>query len=180
MTKYLIILLLSIKPLFSTSIDSSPENYFFSFGSYMKSEVLKKDLGYQPECLGVYRLDGYEFSYNLYVVNKQCTGGNIVPKEGAAVYGVIWKIHSKDFEILDKVENAPTVYQRHKFKVIHPKNSQDTKWVNVYVATQQYISKTCFPRPLYVKIVTEGASENHLPQEYIDTYLKWSGPWGEN
>src|ERR1700677_1698138 len=99
MKKYLILLALFINPLFASSPDSSPEVYFFSYGGFINSEVIKEDLGYQPECLGVYRLDGYEFSYSRSPVNKQCTGGNIVPKEGAAVYGVVWKIRSKDFEI---------------------------------------------------------------------------------
>lgn len=154
--------------------------YFFSYGLYMNAKFIREDLGYFPEKLGVYKLDGYEFSYSRAPVDKKATGGNIQPKTGKVVYGVVWKLKEEDFSILDKEEHAPIAYTRTRFKVVSAKDSKTFKWAEVYVANSEYISKTYFPRPLYVERVTKGARENGFPEDYINTYLKWSGPWGEN
>ncbi|SRR5581483_1444333 len=210
------------------------EYYFFSYGLYTNSKFVRKSLGYCPEKLGVYKLDGYEFSYsrapvgrlnviknldlrpsqsvgigrlNLapisnsgddsivpiagafasvlnqifsHVGYKNATGGNIQPKIGKTVYGVVWKLKEEDFSILDKEEHAPVAYTRSQLKVVSIKDPRNFKWAEVYIATAEYISKTYFPRPVYVERVIEGARENGFPEDYINTYLKWSGPWGEN
>ncbi|HEY2811468.1 MAG TPA: gamma-glutamylcyclotransferase [Rhabdochlamydiaceae bacterium] len=164
----------------NTSCSSEKEYYFFSYGLYMNTEFIKEDLGYFPEKLGVYKLDGYEFSYSRAPVDKNATGGNIQPKTGKTVYGVVWKLNEKDFSILDKEEQAPIAYTRIRLKVVSAKDSRNFKRVEVYVANPEYITKTYFPRPLYVERVTKGARANGFPEDYINTYLEWSGPWGEN
>ncbi len=164
----------------NTIPSSEKEYYFFSYGLYINSKFVKESLGYFPEKIGVYKLDGYEFSYSRAPVHKKATGGNVQPKAGKTVYGVVWKLKEEDFSILDKEEQAPIAYTRVRLKVVNARDATDFKWAEVYVANPKYISKTYYPRPVYVERVTEGAKENGFPEEYINAYLKWSGPWGEN
>ncbi|HSX04609.1 MAG TPA: gamma-glutamylcyclotransferase [Rhabdochlamydiaceae bacterium] len=159
---------------------SQNEYFFFSYGLYMNAQFVQKDLRYFPHKLGVYKLDGYEFSYSRAPIDKNATGGNIQPKTGKTVYGVVWKLKEKDFSILDKEEHAPIAYTRMRLKVVNAQDPKNFKWAEVYVANPEYVSTTCFPRPWYVEKVTRGAKENGFPEDYIKTYLEWSGPWGEN
>ncbi len=155
-------------------------NYFFSYGLYINAEFIQADLGYLPTNMGVYKLEGYEFSYSRAPVGKKATGGNIQPKRGKTVYGVVWKLNEGDFSILDREERSPSAYARIRVKAFDVKNPKNFKWVEAYIANPDYISKTYFPRPIYVERLTKGARENGFPEEYINTYLEWSGPWGEN
>lgn len=157
------------------------EDYFFAYGGYLDDTQVLEDLGYLPQCLGVYQLDNYEFSYNRAPIVRNATGGNIQQKTGKTVFGVIWKIKKSDFEILDSVEQAPNVYQRYQLKVKNVASPHDVKMVQVYIANPQYISTKCFPRRKYAnEMVVKGAQKHHLPKDYIESYLLWSGPWGQD
>lgn len=163
----------------ATSPTQDTEDYFFAYGGYLDDSQLIEDLGYLPESLGVYKLDNYEFCYNRAPTTRNATGGNIQSIAGKTVFGVIWKIKKSDFIILDKEEQAPIVYQRYQLKFIHVGPPHDVKMAQVYIANPQYISSKCFPRRQYVNdMVIKGAKKHHLPKDYIDTYLRWSGPWG--
>lgn len=156
-------------------------DYFFAYGGYLEDAHLKDELGYLPECLGVYKLDNYEFSYNRAPMGRNATGGNIQPHAGKTVYGVIWKVKKGDFVTLDSSEQAPIVYQRSQLEATHVGPPYDVKTVQAYIATPQYISSKCFPRRRYVNdMVVKGAIKHRLPKEYIDSYLRWSGPWGQD
>jgi gamma-glutamylcyclotransferase (GGCT)/AIG2-like uncharacterized protein YtfP len=155
--------------------------YYFAYGSNMNTKVLRKLFnGDSLECLGCYKLNDYKFLYNRApFTNQGFTGGNIQYEPGCAVYGVVWKISEGELAILDQFENSPKVYRRSVLEVVRPDNSQDVCQAEVYVANPNYISPICRPRPFYVNIVTEGAKEHHLPPDYIEQHLSWSGPWGE-
>lgn len=166
---------------FATSPTQDTEDYFFAYGGYLDDAQMIEDLGYLPVCLGVYRLDNYEFAYNRGPINRNATGGNIQPSAGKSVFGVIWKVKKNDFLTLDSVEQAPVVYKRQQLRVVNVDPPYDIKMVQAYVANPAYISSKCFPRRLYVNgMVVKGAKKHHLPESYIDRYLQWSGPWGED
>lgn len=166
---------------FATSPTQDTEDYFFAYGGYLDEAQLAEDLGYLPECLGIYKLDNYEFAYNRAPMSRNSTGGNIQPRNSKIVYGVVWKVKKSDFFTLDTGEQAPIVYQRHQLEAIQVDPPYDVKMVQVYIANPRYISPTCFPRRQYVNnMVVKGAKKHQLPKDYINTYLRWSGPWGQD
>ncbi len=183
--KYLFILVCALFVIcLHADVPRKPKEYFyFAYGANMNSQMLYQLLASDSaKCVGCYRLDGYQFAYNRAPLNpkQEFTGGNIQPKAGCSVYGVVWKLSEKELSILDQVEECPRVYRRATLQVTSPNNPQDVRQVEVYIANQDYISATSYPRPFYVKVVTEGAKEHHLPSHYINEYLNWSGPWGKD
>jgi hypothetical protein len=124
----------------ATSCKHDTTNYFFAYGGYLDDANLIEDLGYLPKCLGVYQLDNYEFSYSRAPIAKNATGGNIQPRVGKTVYGVVWKVKKSDFATLDKEEQAPIVYQRYQLEVTRVDPPYDVKMVHVYIANPGYIS----------------------------------------
>ena len=166
--------------------------YYFAYGSNLNPWFMRERLkdgdwlpdgwhksghfsGPELQVLGLYTLQDYEFGYNLWVGNE--TTGNVVPKTGSRVYGMLYKISELQLNELDRTEDVPRDYMRVALKV---KQAAASVWQNapskvdawVYVGNAELVTAAIDPDPEYVAFVTDAAIEQKLPQDYIETYLK--------
>lgn len=165
-------------------------DYYFAYGSNLSRDFLNERLkngewiedgwqkngnleGKPPDFLGVYRLDGYEFGYTLREENE--TTGNIIRKEGSAVFGALYRISKVQLDVLDKEENAPEQYTKTLVKVNRVcrdifKAPQSVE-AFAYVGNKNYYTTDVCPDPRYVELLLKAAEELSLPQSYVDQYF---------
>ncbi|MBS4167588.1 gamma-glutamylcyclotransferase family protein [Parachlamydia sp. AcF125] len=182
-------------------LSSDLPHLYFAYGSNLSYEFLKERLkngewldewhregvleGQPPLDLGTYILDDYEFSYSLNVTpfGEEGTSGNIIPKKGSQVYGVVYQLSDAHLAELDRTEDIPEAYKRvavqvHKCatKVLgnFPLGESLTAWV--YVGNSKYIQIEENPNREYVNLLIHSAFERLFPREYIDQYLQAKYP----
>ncbi|MBS0622814.1 MAG: gamma-glutamylcyclotransferase [Verrucomicrobia bacterium] len=168
--------------------------YYFGYGSNLSYDFLKERLkngewigewekdgvleGPVPTDLGVYALSNYEFGYTLKPFDESYTTGNILPKEGAKVYGALYLICSQQhIDALDASEDVPRDYKRVAVKVHQVassrfQNSPPSAIAYVYVGNKKYVTDAINPDPEYVDFLIEAAQGRALPTAYIDKFLK--------
>lgn len=171
-------------------------HYYFAYGSNLSYDFLKERLkngqwldgwhkdgeleGSIPFELGVYELSDYEFSYSLDAepFGDEGTAGNVIPKQGSKVYGIVYRLSDIHLAELDKGEDVPEAYARvavdvHKCRSaifgIHDFSEPLKVWM--YVGNPKYITWEKNPDPVYVDLLVESARKHLFPPEYIEEYL---------
>lgn len=91
------------------------------------------------ECIGVARLEGYEFKINKLAMNGEHVYANIVPSPYGYVYRVLYKITDR---VEEEYLNIREGYPRHYGKEMVTVNVEDKEYVDVLVYTAQP-SYTC-------------------------------------
>lgn len=81
---------------------------YFAYGSNLSLEQMKRRC---PEAIPMImvHLDNYKLTYNKYA--------DIVPCQGARVYGAIYELSINDLKNLDKFERYPYLYEKIDVKV---------------------------------------------------------------
>lgn len=170
-----------------------PAHYYFAYGSNVDGSFLEERLkdgewtsdgwhktgqlrGKKPTDYGVYYLDGYEFGYTLQ--DGKLTTGNIAPKEGSRVYGVLYGLSEEQFQELDRTEDVPRDYKRVAV-VVHrlglaSLDKMSMLTADVYVGNPERVTDHVCPVLEYVDRLIDAATKRCFPPEYIDSYLKVS------
>lgn len=129
-----------------------------------------------PKHVGVYVLEDYEFAYNLEDLDKSCTWGNVMPKKGSQVYGLVSQLSEEQLAKLDKSEDVPIDYLRVALDVKKYANGSINHnkklkvWVYVGADKNRFVAPKITSN--YENIILKGANKEKLPKEYIDNYLK--------
>lgn len=163
-------------------------DYYFAYGSNLSHTFLNDRLTnsewirncgenesflQNPEFLGVYKLEGYEFGYTLR--DGEETTGNIIKKEGATVFGALYKISKVQFQALDIDENVPEQYTKTLVKVNRVAsavfNAPPCAEAFAYVGNKNYFTTDINPDPLYVELLTKAAEELSFPRWYVEKYF---------
>jgi uncharacterized protein (TIGR00369 family) len=130
---------------------------YFAYGSNMASARLRERAP-AARALGATLLPGYAWR-----CNKRSADGtgraNLVPERGAETWGVLYEIHERDWEALDRAEGG---YARIAVEVIRDgvRGSAQT-----YVSDR--IADAWSPAPWYLGLVIAGAREHALPPAWI-------------
>lgn len=170
-----------------TSIANIQNVFYFAYGSNLSADFFRERLkdgkwlpdgwhktgnlkGPTPKDYGTFILPDYEFGYSLDLGNE--TTGNIIPKKGSKVYGVIYEITQEQLLELDLSEDVPIDYNRVAVKVYKVSNTiltfQDA-WV--YIGNQNKYTHIINPDPEYVELLVNSATQRNFPVEYIQQYL---------
>jgi hypothetical protein len=113
--------------------------------------------------LGVATLAGWRF-----VVNPDGVG-SIVPRPGAVLRGVLWRVTLRDLVAINAYESVDTsLYLR---RVVPVRFGKALVPALVFVARRRGKGK---PRPGYISIVVDAAREWCLPETYIRSLKRWS------
>jgi gamma-glutamylcyclotransferase (GGCT)/AIG2-like uncharacterized protein YtfP len=128
----------------------------------MNFEHMRKLCGWHFSVLDVAVLDNFQMSPDLrgYV--------NIKPVFGEKVYGVLYNLDQSALDSLDAFEGFPEVFNREMIKVSDSENNIVDAWV--YIESPEQFGGN-YVREEYLNRVIMGATENHLPKEWIE-YLK--------
>jgi len=132
--------------------------HYFAYGSNMNFDHMRRLCGWHFTVLGVAVLNDYEFG-------PDGRGyANILPKNGKKVFGVLYDLDQKALDILDDFEGYPDVFNR--VHVTVQSNGHDFRaWV--YIEDGSLFGGTHM-RQDYLKRVLAGATENRLPDEWIN------------
>ncbi|MEE9402044.1 MAG: gamma-glutamylcyclotransferase family protein [Desulfobacteria bacterium] len=134
---------------------------YFAYGSNMdKAQMDSRCNGVVYEARAV--LQNAEFLINNRGV------ATVVPKEGSAVYGCVWRVTEDHLMSLDGYEGvAGNLYRRQTASV--QIEGVDREAI-VYLSTDK---KPGAPRPGYLERILNAAREIDLPVEYIQQLEKW-------
>ena len=136
---------------------------YFSYGSFLDSETLKK------HCSGarfVSRaiLPNFEVQFNFF--SKTYNGGvtGVEPSPGKMVHGVIYDLSLEELKHLDSIEGIPQgIYYRQKVLVVNEQGRLLT--AETYRTTNPEGPFT--PTKKYLELMLKGANEHALNTDYI-------------
>jgi hypothetical protein len=134
----------------------------FAYGSNM-SRLHMRARCPSAVALGLATLSGWRF-----VINPDGYG-SIAPRPGGTVYGVLWRLTSRDLAAINAYENVTGgLYVRRMLPVLHRGHREAAL---VYVAVR---AGEGMPRPGYMALVLAAARDWELPQPYIRSLMRWS------
>ncbi len=134
----------------------------FAYGSNMSPAMMR---GRCPTATAVGRatLPGWVF-----IITPDGVG-SIVPRAGALLQGVLWRVGPRDLAALNAYEGVDFgLYVRQTLPV---RCGTRRLPALVYIAPRRGIGR---PRPGYITLVTEAAREWDLPERYIASLRRWS------
>jgi gamma-glutamylcyclotransferase (GGCT)/AIG2-like uncharacterized protein YtfP len=95
---------------------------------------------------------------------------NIVPVEGAQVYGVLWTVSERDLENLNKLEGIAAGQSQRQMLAVRPAGGERVDAV-VYLAADV---ATGPPREGYLERILHGARVARLPESYLAELGQWA------
>lgn len=93
---------------------------------------------------------------------------NVKPKEGSKVYGVLYHMSKKEIEILNRMEGGGAY---HNLELEVEGRISGKVIAHVYWSDNTGITHLK-PSRRYLNLLIDGAKENNLPAEYIETLQK--------
>jgi len=135
--------------------------YYFAYGSNMNHQQMHERC---PGSKFIRRviLKGYKFVYDGHSKNRAGAVANIIKSKSSRVLGGLYEISKEDFTNLDVYEGFPDNYDRMVVEIQDEENTISN--VMVYFRKWKRRGK---PSMLYRKIVTQGAKDCGLPDDYI-------------
>jgi gamma-glutamylcyclotransferase (GGCT)/AIG2-like uncharacterized protein YtfP len=136
---------------------------YFSYGSFLDSETLKK---HAPNAKYVKRavLDDFEVQFNF--LSKTYDGGvtGVEPAAGKKALGVLYNVPPDEMEKLDIVEGVPAgIYYRETITVVDENGNEHQ--AETYRTTNPKGPFT--PTRRYLGLMINGAREHGLDPDYI-------------
>ncbi len=134
----------------------------FAYGSNMPTERIQRS---DPGAIfrGIAELKNHKLGFTYCSKRWKAGAADIVPSEGGVVWGVLWEVSDAGAHKLDKREGVEgRAYRRERVIVL-----QDDKEISCVAYT--VVDKKSFipPSEKYLGLLLQGASEHHLPADYI-------------
>lgn len=149
---------------------------YFAYGSNMLVSRLKQRVS-SASYMGKAVLKNFTLEFQK-MSKDGSTKANIILKNGASVYGVLYHISYADKSNLDSYEGRGYGYEKINILVETDPNDTTIKPVveaYTYIAPLSYLAKNYswgehkwIPYDWYLKYCVDGAIENDLPEDYID------------
>jgi gamma-glutamylcyclotransferase (GGCT)/AIG2-like uncharacterized protein YtfP len=143
---------------------------YFAYGSNMSQARMRYRVP-RRQFHGVARLAGFRLRFH-----KRSTDGsakcNVVPTKVGTdnVFGVVFEIPMEGKTNLDRAEGLGHGYHEKNLTVLTSDGSKIE--VYTYIADASAVDSTLKPYSWYKDFVLTGATENRLPQDYIDREIK--------
>jgi gamma-glutamylcyclotransferase (GGCT)/AIG2-like uncharacterized protein YtfP len=137
---------------------------YFAYGSNMSAaQMAARCPG--AIALGAALLDGWELKFDRPSTRWGGFVADIVPLDGAQVWGVLWQVTSAHLEALDRFEGvANGAYRRVEVSVNTPADHA-LHSAQVYVVCLP--ENPGLPSGRYLEVMVAGAEEHRLPTQYI-------------
>lgn len=95
--------------------------------------------------------------------------GSIVPRPGAVVHGVLWRMGARDIAAINAHEGLDTgLYLR---RIVPVRHGTALCPALVYILRRRGIGR---PQPAYIHLVVKAARDWGLPDPYVDALRRWS------
>lgn len=145
---------------------SEPTFDYFAYGSCMCPVDLERSLGERmhPYVVGIATLHNYRPGFYRRSIRRDCGALDVVPKPGAMVMGVLYRLPWRFSEALDIREEIPHNGYRHEFISV---DCLGTTYRNVrtYVVVDKLATELA-PNDWYFTVVLRGAVTCGLPETY--------------
>ena len=129
------------------------ERIYIAYGSNLNLKQMQRRCP-DAEVLKTAMLQDYELEFRGVAT--------IVPKKGASVPVLLWKISPQDEQNLDRYEGFPHLYRKEEYEL--DLNGQKITGM-AYVMNGGQISVPDF---YYYNVILQGYQENHLNQKFLD------------
>ena len=144
----------------------SETRLYFAYGSNINLDHMAHRCP-KAEVVGPVTLDGYELTFRGRADGNGV--GNIEPKEGASVPGVLWRITPDCEQALDRYEGVPRLYVQ---KDVTVRDSEgNTHTVMAYVMTDLF-REHALPSPFYFQSIRDGYRQNGMDEGPLADALK--------
>ena len=140
----------------------SETRLYFAYGSNINLDHMAHRCP-KAEVIGPVTLDGYELTFRGRADGNGV--GNIEPKEGASVPGVLWRITPDCEQALDRYEGVPRLYVQKDVTVRDSEGNSHT--VMAYVMTDLF-REHALPSPFYFQSIRDGYRQNGMGEDYQD------------
>jgi gamma-glutamylcyclotransferase (GGCT)/AIG2-like uncharacterized protein YtfP len=128
---------------------------YFAYGSNMDAHQMA------IRCPGAERVGVAVLPDHRVLINAQGVG-TVIPAEGKAVFGLLWRLSDKNVAALDAYEGVASGDYRREQVTVDVDGAQIE--AVVYVATDVTPGK---PRAGYLEVVLKAAAEVGLPESYL-------------
>ena len=137
---------------------------YFAYGSNMKTDRMTKRVP-SAKPLGYAKLVGKKLVFNK--ISSDGSGKtNIVRSKNSVVLGVLFEVNETDIVKLDGIEKG---YKKQDITVLG--NNDKPLHAFTYVSTQTKDGLKPYDR--YLNFLVQGAEENGLPKDYVDSLRKF-------
>lgn len=134
---------------------------YFAYGSNLDLRQFRRRCP-GHDVVGRARLLGYRLAFTRYSTKRKGGVADVVPEEGAVVWGALYDVDEASIPALDEFEGAPRAYRRETLRVID--DSGEEREAIVYIANRTGVFE---PSAAYLELIVRGAREHGLPEEYI-------------
>lgn len=146
---------------------SKTYQFYFAFGSNLKKERQRcKNSTFH--CIG--ELKDHRLAFRAVQGSLSIWNGavaTVVPSPGDSVWGAVWKVTQEDVEALNIQENVAGGTYKPVGVDIHTADGAVLQDCLTYVR-QPINDEEGLPSKAYISVITIGAKEVGLPQEYLD------------
>lgn len=157
-----------------TAAERPPDTvHYFAYGSNLCTGQMIELLGRLPSSV-IARLPGYRFAFNIADTKADEVYGNLAPKDGGEVWGVVYECRHADIEKLDQFEDlASSLYRRQRIVVVL--QSQKRVEAEAYFAGDVHAGPEQKPSAEYARRIISGAREHGLPPHYVTQLEELAG-----
>jgi cation transport regulator ChaC len=140
--------------------------WYFAYASNMFRAQVEQRAG-APAEEKIARLDNYALNFDK--IARGSTGqANLVPSDGQAVWGVLYRLTDQQLRALDRYEGVPEHYRRSEVTVVDEQGNRIR--AQVYLARK--VRRGLKPDRGYLARIVQGAEEHGLPADYIESLKK--------
>jgi hypothetical protein len=135
---------------------------YFAYGSNMSRALMRIHCA-TAEAVGRAALAGWRF-----IITRDGVG-SIVPRRGAVLEGVLWRLSPRDLAALNAYEGVDFGLYVRRTLVVRAGSRRLPALI--YISPRRGIGR---PRPGYIALVVEAAREWDLPEAYSASLARWS------
>ncbi|SFM30058.1 gamma-glutamylcyclotransferase family protein [Pelosinus propionicus] len=146
----------------------NPSRLYFAYGSNLDFENMNQKCT-KPLVLGIARLEGHRIGFFENSVIWDGAVETVVPDVLAEVWGVLYQLESYAWEQLDNCEDVRLdgtgEYFHYPVEVLDEQN----RVIEASIYKKARLGEPKQPSTEYLNIIIQGAKEQGLPKEYIET-----------
>lgn len=137
---------------------------YFAYGSNMSSHEMR-GVDNDSKFLAIARLQNHRLDFNLYSENRGGGVADIVPSEGAEVWGVVYTITQHGLTELDKKEGVRKGRYRSVDVEVETDEGELIRCTSYSVIRK---GQSIRPSDSYRDLIIYGAKERGLPEDYVN------------
>ena len=145
---------------------------YFAYGSNMSiKHITKHCFKNNIKVIGIGYINNYIYRYRSIIGHKRTGVGNIEPRKGSKVYGIVYDINKSALKKLNKKEGMKYgIYYIDKVNIYSINGRKIYKCIT-YIMNDDMVGDMKPPTNKYRKLLIDSAIHNRFPIKYINRLL---------